>query len=168
MKSPRSNPIRVLGIAPSTRGFGFALMEGENNLVDWGVKTVKGDKNARCLSNVANLIAHYKPSVIALENILAKESRRSARVRELIREITALAESENLKVRKFSRKQLSNDSTKQEIRKYGLAESLAQRFPQELGSRLPRKRRAWMTEDYRMDIFGAVALADRCLRGMAA
>ncbi len=43
--------------------------------------------------------------------------------------------------------------------KHALAEILAKRFPEELGSRLPPKRRAWMSEDSRMDIFDAVALA---------
>jgi hypothetical protein len=43
--------------------------------------------------------------------------------------------------------------------KHALAEMLAGRFPEELASRLPPKRRPWMSEDYRMDIFDAVALA---------
>jgi hypothetical protein len=47
-------------------------MEGKNILVDWGVKTVKGDKNARSLSNVGNLIAHYEPDAITLENIRSR------------------------------------------------------------------------------------------------
>ena len=40
-----------------------------------------------------------------------------------------------------------------------MAEILVKRFPEELGSRLPPKRRPWMSEDSRMDIFDAVALA---------
>ncbi|MEI6076398.1 MAG: hypothetical protein WCS94_12525 [Verrucomicrobiota bacterium] len=44
--------------------------------------------------------------------------------------------------------------TKQE-----LAELLARRFPDELASRLPPKRKVWMNPDDRMDIFDAVALA---------
>jgi hypothetical protein len=35
---------------------------------------------------------------------------------------------------------------------------LAERFPEELGDRLPPKRRPWMSEDYRMGIFEVVAL----------
>lgn len=40
-----------------------------------------------------------------------------------------------------------------------LAVQLAARFPEELGSRLPSKRRPWQSEDSRMSIFAAVALA---------
>ena len=37
--------------------------------------------------------------------------------------------------------------------KHTLAEIVAARFPQELGGRLPPKRRPWKSEDYRMSIF---------------
>jgi len=40
-----------------------------------------------------------------------------------------------------------------------LAKWLAERFPKELASRLPRKRRPWDSEAHSMDIFEAVALA---------
>ena len=43
--------------------------------------------------------------------------------------------------------------------KHALAEILAQRFPDELGSRLPPKRKPWMSEHYQMGIFDAVTLA---------
>jgi hypothetical protein len=42
--------------------------------------------------------------------------------------------------------------------KHALAEIIAKRFPGELASRLPPKRKPWMSEDYRMSIFDAVAL----------
>jgi hypothetical protein len=43
--------------------------------------------------------------------------------------------------------------------KHALAEIIAERFPEELGFLLPPKRRDWMSQDSRMDIFDAVALA---------
>jgi hypothetical protein len=46
--------------------------------------------------------------------------------------------------------------------KHDVAKVLAQKFPEELGDRLPPKRKPWMSEDYRMDIFGAVALGITC------
>jgi hypothetical protein len=39
--------------------------------------------------------------------------------------------------------------------KYEIAVAIANRFP-ELAPRLPRFRKAWMSEDYRMSIFDAV------------
>jgi ribosomal protein L17 len=141
-------------------------MEGENTLVDWGVKTVKGgDKNARCLSNVGNLIARYRPNVIAIENTRAKGSRRSARIQALIEEIITLARDEKIKVKRFSRKQLNLEFLSDESgTKHALADYLAARFPKELTFRLPPKRRLWTSDASGMDIFDAVALAEHFLR----
>jgi hypothetical protein len=50
---------------------------------------------------------------------------------------------------------LGNEAgTKQEM-----AELLAKKFPAELASRLPSKRKSWQSEDARMDIFEAVELS---------
>jgi Holliday junction resolvasome RuvABC endonuclease subunit len=140
-------------------------MEGKNILVDWGVKTVKGNKNAMSLAKVANLMDHYKPDAIALENTRLEGSRRGSRVKVLNREIVALAESENIKVKDFSRKQLNlSFIADRPGTKHALAEHIAARFPRELGFRVPRKRRNYDNEDSRMDIFDAVALAEHFLR----
>ena len=71
-----------------------------------------------------------------------------------------MAENQKIEVKLISGKQLrslllgNSKGTKQEM-----AEKLAKDFPDELASRLPPKRRLWMSEDSRMDIFDAVALA---------
>jgi Holliday junction resolvasome RuvABC endonuclease subunit len=159
MKHPRKKHILVLGIAPSSRGFGFAVVEGESTLVNWGVKPVKsGDKNARSLSNAGNLMAQYRPDVIAIAGL--QGSRRGPRVQALTNEIVALAEGEKIKVKRFSRKQVNLGLLGGgQVTKQILAEHLAARYPEELSFRLPRKRRAWTNEDYQMDMFEAVALA---------
>jgi Holliday junction resolvasome RuvABC endonuclease subunit len=151
---------RVLAIAPSTRGFGFAVVEGQETLVDWGVKSVKGDKNTGSFAKVAELIVQYQPEVMVLQNNSVKDSRRSVRIKELGLQIIALAANRNVRVALFSRKQVRRVFfTDGQGTKHALAEILAKRFPEELGFRLPPKRRPWMSEDYRMDIFEAVSLA---------
>ncbi len=165
MSHRQEKHIRVLGIVASSRGVGYAVMEGKNILVDWGVKTVKGDKNNRSLSNVANLIAQYEPNAIALEDTGSPGSRRRSRVQALTKEIVALAEGEHRDVKQYSRKQLNlafiKDATGS---KYALAENLASRFAADLADDLPPKRKCGMNEDCRMDIFDAVALAEHFLR----
>jgi len=151
---------RVLAIAPSTRGFGFAVLEGQETLVDWGVKSVQGSKNAGCLKKVGEIITHYQPTVLVLQDVSSKGSRRSPRIRTLSRQLIRMASR-----RKVSVKLLSKEKVKEIFfgegpgTKYALAEIIAKRFPAELGFRLPPKRRPWMSEDSRMDIFDAVALA---------
>ena len=159
MKSIHPKHIRILSIAPSTRGFGFAVLEDRETLVDWGVKSVKGNKNARSLVKVEELIAHYRPGVIVLHDNSAKASRRSARIQALGQEIFSVASKRDIGVELFSRQQVRKIFFADgRGTKHALAEILAKRFPEELGFRLPPKRRAWMSEDYRMDIFDAVAL----------
>jgi len=150
---------RILAIAPSTRGFGFAVLEGQEMLVDWGVKTVKGDKNAQSLKKVEEMIAHYQPGVLVLEDASAKNSRRSPRIRNLSQQIIKMAVTRKVSVKLFSRDQVMKTFFADgQGTKHALAEIIAKRFPEELGSRLPPKRKAWMSEDSRMNIFDAVAL----------
>ena len=151
---------RILAIAPSSRGFGYAVLEGQNILANWGGKSVEGDKNAGSIKKVEEMIAHFEPEVIALEDTGIKGSRRSARIQELTKRLVALAEGCTVKVALFSQKQMrrvllgDNRGTK-----HAVAEIIAERFPEELDFRLPPKRRDWESEDSRMDIFVAVALA---------
>ena len=77
----------------------------------------------------------------------------------LIDDISKLASKRKIKVRRFSRvkvKQAFSESGASN--KYEIAVAIAGRFP-ELAPRLPRFRKPWMSEDYRMSIFDAVALA---------
>src|SRR5262244_1805861 len=157
MSRAYTKDIRVLAIDPSTRGFGFAVLEGPNRLIDWGVKETKADKKRRSLKLIDDLIGLYQPSVIVLEDYPAKGSRRCGRVRELINDISKLAVKRKVKVRNFSRlkvKQAFSESGAST--KYEIAIAIAKRFP-ELAPSLPRFRKPWMSEDYRMSIFDAVA-----------
>jgi Holliday junction resolvasome RuvABC endonuclease subunit len=151
---------RILAIAPSTRGFGYAVIEGHKLLVDWGVRSVEGDKNSGSIKKAEEMIALYNPQVMVLEDTAAKESRRSPRIQALTKRLVAVAESHTIKVALFSQKQVRRVIVGEaEGTKHDLAKSIAERFPEELGFRLPPKRRDWMSEDYRMGIFDAVALA---------
>lgn len=158
----KSNPkqYRVLAIAPSTKGVGFAVLEGRDTLVDWGVKSVNGNKNVQSLAKVKELIAQYQPGVMVLQDTSTKDSRRSPRIKALSRKIIALAATHKISVKAFSQEQVrAAFFADGQGTKHAIARMLAQRFPEELGSRLPPKRKPWMSEHYQMDIFDAVALA---------
>lgn len=160
MNGTETDEIRVLAIDPTTRGFGFAVMEGPESLIDWGVKDAgSGNKNARCLELVSDLIEHYLPDTVVVEDFADEGSRRSHRVQELIGRIEQLAAKRKIKVSCFSRSQTRvafsrlGASTKHQI-----ATAIAAALP-ELAPRLPPYRHPWMPEDYRMAVFDAVALA---------
>ena len=151
---------RVLAIDPTPMGFGFALMEGPDLPVDWGVKEASGtEKNAACLKLISDLIRRYEPDVLLLEDCRRKGSRRCERVRSLIEDIASAAFESGIRVRRISRLEVreafsaSGAQTKQEI-----AKAIAGRVSG-LDLRVPPYRQRWMPEDYRMAIFDAVALA---------
>jgi len=149
----------VLAVDPLTRGFGFAILEGPQGLLEWGVKEVRGKKNAGALKHVAELIECYKPDVIVMEDCADKYCRRGARVRKLIQDISKLATGKRIKVRRLAARKVRGVlSGSPAARKQQIATSVAQQFP-ELAPRLPPLRKPWMSEDPRMGIFDATALA---------
>jgi Holliday junction resolvasome RuvABC endonuclease subunit len=156
MSRAYTKDIRVLAIDPSTRGFGFAILEGPERLIDWGVKETKKNKNAKTLKLIEELIDRYQPNLIVVEDYAGKGSRRCRRIQGLINDISKLASKRKIKVRRFSRvkvKQAFSESGASN--KYEIAVAIANQFP-ELAPRLPRFRKPWMSEDYRMSIFDAV------------
>ena len=100
------------------------------------------------LAKMEELIAFYKPGTIVLEDHATDESRRSPRIQALIRNIIALVEKLKINVAVFSPAQINKMFFDHEGgTKHARAELLAAWFPKELESRLPPKRRPWMSED---------------------
>jgi Holliday junction resolvasome RuvABC endonuclease subunit len=151
---------RVLAIDPTTNGFGFAVMEGQESLVDWGVRIAgREDRDRRCLKLVLAFIEMYHPKVFLVEELRKGRPRRSQRVQNLIESVAGAVEAKNIKVRRFSTHQVRHAFIECGARnKEQIAAETANRLP-ELIPRLPRHRSPWMSEDYRMAVFDAVALA---------
>jgi hypothetical protein len=156
----KNKGIRILAIAPLSRGLGYAVMEGPERLVACGNKAILRDKNAAALAWANRFIQFYQPEVLVLPDVAAADTRRATRIKTLHRKIVAWAGKKHLKVRLVSvtrvRTQLLGAA---KGTKFAVAKTLAEKFPTELASRLPPKRRPWMSEDPRMDIFDAAGLA---------
>jgi hypothetical protein len=136
-------------------------MEEQDVFIAHGHKIVEGeDKNIKSSIWVENLIARYQPGILVLQDVAAKGSRRAPRIKLLHRQIVKLAGKKKIQAKLISGMKLritllgNPKATKQEM-----AELLARQFPDELATRLPPKRKPWKSEDSRMDIFEAVALA---------
>jgi hypothetical protein len=153
----RSSAELVLVFFPSSRGFGYVVFEGPKSLIDWGVKGVRGPhKNRASLAKVRELLTFYRPDVVVLDGYEHNGSRRAKRIRTLINLMAAHATEERIATASFSRSEVRacfGLTTKREI-----AEAIVREFP-ELEPRLPPVRRIWMSEDRRMNIFDAAALA---------
>lgn len=148
---------RVLAIDPTSKGFGFAVLEGPETLVDWGVKHARQAHHVS--ARIAELIERYEPDVMAVERVGASGCLRRERARRLIEGLHGLARHRHLRMRQISRQSVQRcfaagePATKRQI-----AAALTLRFP-ELRPHLPPERKPWMSEDERMAIFDAVGFA---------
>ena len=161
MNQTTSKQIRILAIALSARGFGYCAMENQV-MLEAGYKSVMGNKNDHSAAKIEKLMKRYLPTVLVLPDVNAKVKGccRAPRIRTLHRRLIKLASTQKCKVTLLSGKVLRDSllgdqrGTKQEM-----AEMLAKKFPDQLVRKLPPKRRAWESEDGRMDLFDAVGLA---------
>lgn len=159
MPTPHSSHRRVLAVHPCTRGFGFAVLEDRQTLLDWGRKEVRRDKQARSLEQIKLMLEYYHPDVVVIEDYQARSCRRCLRVRELIRDIAALAKEHRISTRSFCRRDVRtafSDSTT--VTRYAITGIIIQRLPA-LAPWRPPVRKPWMSESHRAAIFDAVALA---------
>jgi hypothetical protein len=150
----------VLSIYPQSRGFAFALFESWLSPVDWGIHEARGPrKNAQILARINSLLDLHMPDLVVLQDTSNHGTHRVPRIRELNRRIAELAHLRGIVVHKFSRARVLDHfmerggATKQKI-----AEMIASQVPA-LGLYVPPERKPWMSEDPRMGIFDAAALA---------
>jgi hypothetical protein len=150
----------VLAIHLQSRGFAFVLFEGRLAPVDWGVFDARGvDKNTRSLMRIASLLTLHTPDVLVLQDMSEQGTIRARRIQELNRRIAEVADERGILVLTYSRAQIVaqfeefGSQTKHEI-----AETIAKHIPA-LGLYVPPTRKPWMSEDARMGIFDATALA---------
>jgi Holliday junction resolvasome RuvABC endonuclease subunit len=153
---------RVLAIDPTSRGFGFAVLEGPHELIDWGLKATDvraRDANRWCLRQIVDLTRLYEPETFVVEDAAARGARRGQRVTRLMRTACMVVRQNGVKVRSIARKNVARSVMHERaLTKYKVAAAIADRFP-ELAPRLPPVRKPWMSADARMAIFTAVALA---------
>ena len=155
----KQNSQRLLAIDPTTKGFAYVLFEGKT-LIDWGVIFVyPKKKNELCLKRITELLEVYDPQVIVLEDTDAKSCLRRTRVRKLIAEVRTLVHEHRVQLHVISRRKLVEAFSKVSANnKDEIAREVADRLP-ELGPQLPPKRKIWMPEDPRINLFDAAALA---------
>lgn len=154
---------RILAIDPSTKGFGFAVLEGNDRLVDWGVAGLWSKSDEEFLTRLEAMVDRYRPAIIAVED--TSSTRRGERAQRRIEAVVEYAELRDVHPILVSRSEvrssldLPTDATKHEA-----AARIAELFP-ELGTLLPPERKPWQSEDERMNVFDAVALAIPLLGG---
>jgi hypothetical protein len=150
----------ILAIYPQSRGFAFVLFEGLTVPIDWGVHEVRGaDKNERCLKRINSLLALHTPDVLVLQDMSKRDTPRARRIQKLNSVIAERAKRRGILVRTYSHAQvLEYFGGFGAVTNHGIAEPIAKRVPA-LNLHVPPARKPWLSQDPRIGIFRAAALA---------
>ena len=147
-------PERVIALDLHPLSFGYAMFEGPDELVDWGIKSFRHGVNAvKVPLNVKLdlLLDMYGPDTVVI-----KEPRTAA-LKKLVRAITALAERRRIPVQTISAASVRKAFPDERHNKYQIASVIAKRYT-ELSPRLGLRRKLWQAEKYSMSIFDAAAI----------
>ncbi len=147
--------IRYLGVDVRPRGFGFVVIEN-TSVLDSGTRMCDRCGFENCLEQrFARILQAYIPSIVIIRTVSDRPSEpKRLAILKGIKNQTKQHEIEVVRKgpaairRHFGRR---NANTKYEI-----AQAVTTILP-ELAWKLPRKRRAWETENHRMSIFDAAA-----------
>ncbi|HXO20942.1 MAG TPA: hypothetical protein VOA87_13590 [Thermoanaerobaculia bacterium] len=149
---------RLLAIDPTSKGFAFALLEGSERLVEWGLSHVPNLEEVEYLNRIEVLLKRFSPRGLALEDPRGPGSRRGDRVVKLLRSIELLAWRYKVEIVRVSRRDVQDALGGSGRTKHALALTVARWFT-ELEPLVPDVRRAWDSEAERMNIFDAVSFA---------
>ena len=147
---------RIVAIDLRSSRFGFAVLEGPERLLDWGVKTFRQGVNAvQIPANVklGELMDEFSPRAIVLLQRDIDTKKRASMREQLLRE----AEKRNIAVRLVSPRAVKSAFAGSNRNKHTIAGAVIERLP-ELASRRPGPRKIWKPEDYRLRIFDAASL----------
>lgn len=149
----------VLSVYGTSKGFAFVLFEGPDAPYDWGVRDIHNpSRNQKCIEAIERIILRHQPAALILEDTSDRHSRRTARTRRLYQSITHLANTHVIEVHRYPKAAIKQTfhsvgaTTKHEI-----AQAIARQIPA-FATRLPRYRKAWMSQDMRQGLFDAAAL----------
>lgn len=142
----------ILSIDPGPRGVSFVFFEN-GELVDWGTWGKRRDELETC----DRLLKRLRPDVLVLEDADAPHSERRARMRRVLRMMAEHAEEASVGVRTASRHAVRRAWFERGRKnKHEVGAALAAMFP-EMEILVPRKRKAWTSEDARAGICDALA-----------
>lgn len=150
----------VLSIYLNTRGFSFIVFEGPLSPFDWGIREARGSlKGAQCLTRITNVIEQHLPDILVVQDTSEQGTRRAQWIGDLNQAVCRLGQQRNIPVFAYSR-----DQIRSAFEGYGcpnkqcLAELIAKYIPA-FERYVPPPRKPWMSEDSRMGLFDAAALA---------
>jgi hypothetical protein len=149
---------RVLALEVRPQKYGFAVLEGPDALLDWGVRSHRNGLVARA-GRIDSLLESYSPHFVVLRHSEHNSRQAANAVRAVTVKITIEARRHSVQTQFISGKKIRRFFARNGcVNKHQIASLLAEWF-EELSWKLPPKRRLWQSEHYNMMIFDAVGTA---------
>jgi hypothetical protein len=148
---------RVLAIDVRASRFAFVVLDGPDQLLDWGLKHFRRGVNAVRVppeGKIAALFQEFAPNTVVLNESPSHSNRKMVIIR---RAVLRQAQKCGIPVSSYARGEVKRVFPGYDRNKYRIASAVVMRFP-ELTYKLPGKRKIWKPEDHRMSIFDAAAL----------
>ena len=146
----------VLGLHPTSKGFGWVVFRGPDAPIDWGLASARSRRPARLLSRFERILNRHEPVILVLE--VFEHSERIERIKIFCREIVHVAGCKGIRTQTLLAKEVQKHFLQQGARtRHEIASAVAQHM-EAFAHRLPPKRRAWMSLDPRRSLFDAAAL----------
>jgi hypothetical protein len=144
----------------NSRGFAFALFEGTLSPYDWRMLEVRApNKDKECLDKITAILDRSEPDVLVLQNMGPGGTARASRLVALNNAVESAAHQKGIPVFKYSRAEVYDCfASAGFVNKQVLAELIAKHIPA-FEQYVPPPRKPWKSEDARMGIFDAAALA---------
>ncbi len=156
MTTNTKRPKLTLVLYPNTFGIGYVICEGPKEILDYGLKKVRPISHNKYLKKVKWLLDYCKPNLVIVSDYTNRHI--SNRQKRIVDSITAMAQTENLNLKSYSRVQIKEVFRSFQAKtKYDIAMTILGWYP-ELKSKAPHKRLPWMAEHYQMGVFDAFAL----------
>ena len=147
--------VRILGLASTTRGFGFAVTEGPRRLVASGLHRVPV-KTSKAVKAIDGVLRRAKPLFVAFDREAALKKRRRGRL--FADAVTKACDAHGVMILDIANSQIRALTERPRPTKLHIAEVVVRFFP-ELARSLPARRKPWQSEDDRIGLFMALAAA---------
>jgi hypothetical protein len=154
--------VRILAFDLRTGRFGFAILEGPHELLEWGTRRFRPNSQHDPMlfirKRLAPLFKFYGPAVVVVKRGSLQGGGRSLNQELLLNALADMARSSAIELAIIERSEIQAAFSKEgRATKETIAQQIAATFPQ-LTWKLPARRKAWSNEAHMMTVFDAVSL----------
>lgn len=149
----------VLALYPTRYGMGYAVFDGPEDLVDYGISYVQPMSNKKMMKKVKEYISFFNPAIVLCRNVNDLKKRAGKRTKKLIDLICGEAKSQDLQVHSYTRSDIQNVFSQfGATTKYQIQKKIIEWYPVLKAYEFP-KRGKWKSENHNTGVFDAVSLA---------